>query len=234
MKLSSRSQLLKEADNVIEEIRRNNRKGKSMFEFFGKKEEPKPRRTGPWGEEEWEKHDFFAKRDQERYRTGDIYNYVYGEEEFYEWKLKKELKRIQDKYRNATDKESMNKEIADIHKFLDKVKKIRQTPTPQIPRDPSKQNELQKAIVNSPGPPYSDFFDATVRDEKTGIRYWKKDGRPALYPGWDYQDIDHPDRNEFRKLQVSIENGTYQWDENKPWFYNVIMDFLSIDDSTTF
>jgi hypothetical protein len=136
--------------------------------------------------------------------------------EIAEWKQKKELGLIERKYRHMNDPISKQKEIEELIRYADKVKKHLSVENwKEIPTDPEQQTEIQKIIVNTP--PYPKEFDylkrfaeTLVQDPETGMYWSKSSGAPTLPPEWDKDSIDY----EMEKQ--------YPYDYSRGWFYNFL------------
>jgi polyhydroxyalkanoate synthesis regulator phasin len=185
MKLSSRKQLLEEADEVLSEIR------KSIDEF------------------RWREHEFWT----DPTRSG----LALTNKRFLEAKLEKELKRIEDKYKDKNDPVSRQKEIDEVTQFIDKLR-THLSSTKRFSRNPEEQTELEKMLINTPNPTIAwatkdNLERFLVKDPKTGMYYRRTSGTPELPPeiGREYWDW------------VIEDTVGYMWDSNRSWFYNTLM-----------
>lgn len=141
MKLSSRKKLLDDASKTLSEIR-------------------KDKRFNPVNEIDWEEHEKWASSDDMfRKPKGKWFKKVpapWGTSQGYAnlADLVKDYKlhQIEQKYKNSPpDLTSSSQKRAEIYQMLRDIVKIRQhltQPRQRIPKDPSKQTELQKILVN--------------------------------------------------------------------------------------
>lgn len=192
MKLSSRKQLLEEADEVLSEIR------KRINEFDWK------------SHEEWASLDFGGTK------------IAPARKRFLEAKLKRDLKVIENKYKDKNDPVSKQKEIEELTQFMDRLIKHFET-TRVFSRDPEKQTELEKMIINTPNPGKVNVKDPKqlnklfIKDPETGLYYHVARGTPEWSPEM---------QSEYIKWVVDDTVG-YEWDNNRGWFYNTIMMILT-------
>jgi hypothetical protein len=167
---------------------------------------------------DWKSHEEWASKKYAE--TGGI---PLSKLEFLETKLKRELRVIENKYKDKDDPVSKEKEIDELIRFIDKLKnhfKNRRV----FPRDPEKQTELEKLIINAPAPTTrvnindpKDFARRFFKDPETGMYYDIRSGTPDLPPEM------YP---EYIKWKVDDAVG-YEWDNNRGWFYNTIMMVLT-------
>jgi hypothetical protein len=136
--------------------------------------------------------------------------------EIAEWKLKKELALIERKYRDKYDPVSKQKEIEELIRYADKVKKHLSVENwKEIPADPEQQTEIQRIIMNTPPYPrgfnsFKEFAKTVVQDPETGM-YWSNiSGAPTLPPEWQKDTIEY----EMDKQ--------YPRDYSRGWFYNFL------------
>jgi hypothetical protein len=142
------------------------------------------------------------------------------------WILKKELAKIEGKYRHISDLDSKKREIDEITKYAEKViKHVSEENWKEIPTNPEQQTEIQKIIVNTPPFPKGfsfrkDFAKTLFQDPKTGM-YWSKHyGMPTLPPEWEEQSV-----------EKSMEHERGPYDYSRGWLYNTIMWFLRFGSS---
>jgi hypothetical protein len=184
MKLSSRKQLLEEADEVLSEIR------KSINEF------------------DWKSHEDWL-------RLGSSST----KEHFLRVKLEKELKQIEDRYKDKDDPVSKQKEIDELTQFMDKLTSHLRN-RKAFSRNPEEQSELEKMIINTPHPTTmwsDDISKYLIKDPKTGMYYHKVSGRPDLSPEM------YPEFEDW----LTEWNNSYKWDKTRGWFYNILMIILT-------
>lgn len=153
MKLSSRKQLLEEADEVLRQISESDppfdfRYHKSLFKGSPSKVDIKSKQRL----------------------------------EFLQWKFERDLYRIKKKYRGEVDSESAKKEVEELTQLIDRLRKhLSRENFQEIPEDPKQQTELQKMIVNTPR--WSIGMDPEItfiKDPKTGMYWSSVTGVPDL------------------------------------------------------
>jgi hypothetical protein len=144
------------------------------------------------------------------------------------WQLKKELEKIEGKYRNVNDPLSKQKEIDELIRFAEKVKKhVSEENWKEIPIDPNDQTELQKMIVNTPPYPkgfkfFKDFAETLIKDPKTGMYWSRHHGMPTLPPEWNKDKVEYS--------MQKYETGPY--DYSRGWLYNFLKWILRFGSST--
>jgi hypothetical protein len=81
------------------------------------------------------------------------------------------------------DPESKQREIDELNQFIDNLKTHLQNRR-VFPRDPEKQTELEKMIINAPPiPPGDDDYSVYVlKDPKSGMYFHRLSGMPCLPP----------------------------------------------------
>jgi hypothetical protein len=105
------------------------------------------------------------------------------EKGFLEAKLKHGLKVIENKYKDKDDPVSKQNEIDELTQFIDKLKTHLQNRR-VFPRDPEKQTELEKMIINAPPIPPGDhdYSVMVLQDPESGMYFSRISGCPAISP----------------------------------------------------
>jgi hypothetical protein len=155
---------------------------------------------------DWKEHEAWMKMPMSGFHSS-----------FIKHKQQQELEQIENKYRDKNDPESKQKEIDELLVFMDKLLK-HMSYRKVFSRNPEEQTELEKMIINAPPPPpgtdaKKEFGKYLVKDPETGMYFHKVSGTPEYSPEmnreyWDYA------------IEKTIG---YKWDDNKNWFYNVMM-----------
>jgi hypothetical protein len=118
---------------------------------------------------------------------------------YLEYRLERELKAIENKYKDKDDPVSKQKEIDDLIQFMDRLRVHLQNRR-VFQRDPEKQTELEKMIINAPPIPPGDhdFSVYVLKDPESGMYFHRISGTPELSPDmnqeyWEWVRIDSRD-----------------------------------------
>jgi hypothetical protein len=144
-------------------------------------------------------------------------------EHFLRVKLERELKQIEDRYKDKDDPVSKQKEIDEVTQFMDKLTShLRNRKV--FSRNPEEQSELEKMIISIPNPKKrydlnnpTEFNKMFVKDPETGMYYHTIRGIPELSPEM---------YREFEDWLIEWNN-SYKWDKTRGWFYNILMIILT-------
>lgn len=212
MKLSSRKKLLKEADNILVEIRRkaNNRKVNEI---------------------DWEQHKSWVKGDYmklpPRLRT-------WAPDVFPQTMQDRGLRNLEKKYSklppNSYTPEQKQAEIdqllADVRKLRDHISKRE-----EIPMDPEQQTELQKILVNhpivTPEQIKKDPNSVIYKDPATGLLWDVNFGAPTI--PWELIEYDEYEMEQLKKgIKLVVDAqfkrdypGIAEWDHSRGFFWNL-------------
>ena len=213
MKLSSRKKLLKEADNILVEIRRklNNRKVNEI---------------------DWERHKAWLKDDPRvvpqylsKYAATDVYHQEMEARGFRNLE-KKYSKLPPNSYTPEQKQAEIDQLLADVRKLRDHISRRE-----EIPMDPEQQTELQKILVNhpivTPEQIKKDPNSVIYKDPATGLLWNVNFGAPTV--PWDLIRMDEYERKKFReaiKMVVDADfkreyPGIAEWDHSRGFFWNL-------------
>ena len=147
--------------------------------------------------------------------------YVKTDADFLKWKYERDLYYIRKKYAGPTSPKLIEKEIEDLGKLIDKLRKhLSRESYQEIPEDPKQQTALQKLIVNAPSTvPDKPWLANWVMDPKTGMYWNAQSGTPVTPPELDKDFSDY-----FRAIDTEYK--AHIWDYKHGWLYNIFVGLI--------
>jgi hypothetical protein len=228
MKFSTRKKLLKDADLILAEIRKNVKKSKVKY----------------MNEIDWKEHEKWLANDPEWVEYEPAYKDIEGTKYMIDTITKIKLKKLEDKYNtlspNEYTPEQKEQEINQMLKDIDFVRK-HITKRERISKDSELQNDVQKVLANRPiitpkeiqrhikENPNEDPI-TLYTDPATGLLWHYNTGAPMAPVEW-YMMMKQHDLNpeSLKRVTDMIGKGiahqvagTVEWDNSRSWLWNVL------------